>query len=399
MNRIKFGLKKIIYLLKAIFVKKINSFNRRDNNVWVFGEWFGTKCDDNVTYFANYVANNNTNIKLYWICKKGIITSNLSNKINILYMDSKESKKIMHNAGVAIMGQGFNDFSTKGYNYFGKAVTINLWHGIPWKKFGHRDVDDFCFIKKLYCKIYDSNLTAKYFLSTSDIHIDTFRKAYNISSEYVIKSGYPRNERLYDECFCEKEKNKLLNYLKLESNTKIIAYLPTFRDKIQYTFSFDELRYNSKFLQILKKYNAVVIQKSHFVNFDRGSSFSSDSKNIYSINGWECQRLLAASDILISDYSGTFFDYLILNRPIIHYLYDYEYYKNDDRGLYFDKGDVVCGDTPMTIDELIESIERNLEKPFLNENLRGDRRDKYLKYESFDNSKKIYTKILSELCD
>ena len=57
---------------------------------------------------------------------------------------------------------------------------------------------------------------------------------------------------------------------------------------------------------------------------------------------------LAAADMLITDYSSCFFDYLITNRPIIHYLYDYDYYVKEDRGVYYDVMDVVAGDTPKT---------------------------------------------------
>ena len=45
--------------------------------------------------------------------------------------------------------------------------------------------------------------------------------------------------------------------------------------------------------------------------------------------------LMIAADILISDYSSIMFDYSILNRPIINYIYDYEEY-NEKRGMLFD---------------------------------------------------------------
>ena len=51
---------------------------------------------------------------------------------------------------------------------------------------------------------------------------------------------------------------------------------------------------------------------------------------------------MAASDILVTDYSSCFFDFLILDRPIIHFLYDYDYYKEKDRGLYYEKEGVIC---------------------------------------------------------
>ena len=39
--------------------------------------------------------------------------------------------------------------------------------------------------------------------------------------------------------------------------------------------------------------------------------------------------------MLITDYSGIFFDFLLLEKPIIFYCYDYYKYLKKDRELYF----------------------------------------------------------------
>ena len=106
--------------------------------------------------------------------------------------------------------------------------------------------------------------------------------------------------------------------------------------------------------------------------------------------------MLAAADVLITDYSSCFFDYLILDRPIIHYLYDYEYYVNSDRGVYYDLMDVVAGDTPKTIQELLTSIAENLKNPKLNHDLRNKRKGEFITYESEANSKIIYERIMED---
>src|SRR5699024_7018772 len=46
----------------------------------------------------------------------------------------------------------------------------------------------------------------------------------------------------------------------------------------------------------------------------------------------DSNRLLGIVDLLITDYSSIFYDYLVTDKPIIHYLYDLETYSKS-RGL------------------------------------------------------------------
>ena len=49
----------------------------------------------------------------------------------------------------------------------------------------------------------------------------------------------------------------------------------------------------------------------------------------------EMSELLAISDLLITDYSSCLFDYALLERPQIYYMYDQEEYEHSTRGMYF----------------------------------------------------------------
>ena len=49
----------------------------------------------------------------------------------------------------------------------------------------------------------------------------------------------------------------------------------------------------------------------------------------------DIMEVLAMFDLLITDYSSVFFDYGILKKPILFYMYDLEDYKDSIRGFYF----------------------------------------------------------------
>ena len=65
------------------------------------------------------------------------------------------------------------------------------------------------------------------------------------------------------------------------------------------------------------------------------------------------------SDILITDYSSIMIEYAILNRPIIFFTYDLEYYLANERGFYYDFKETVPGPIVYTSDELINTIKNN----------------------------------------
>ena len=138
-----------IGIVRRIAIKTIYYNRNRDYSTWIFGEWFGNRCDDNSLYLANYVASRaELGINVFWVAKEDCDTSLLDARIKIIRYDSREARHYFRTAGVVVMNQGMEDFSEKGYNYFDGAIILNLWHGVPWKKIGldggHREDDLDC---------------------------------------------------------------------------------------------------------------------------------------------------------------------------------------------------------------------------------------------------------------
>lgn len=52
---------------------------------------------------------------------------------------------------------------------------------------------------------------------------------------------------------------------------------------------------------------------------------------------------LSLFDILITNYSSIYFDYLLLDRPIIFFPYDFEQYISEEKKLLFDYHDMAPG--------------------------------------------------------
>ena len=80
------------------------------------------------------------------------------------------------------------------------------------------------------------------------------------------------------------------------------------------------------------------------------NDFVIDCTNYPDIN-----ELMKVSDILISDYSATIFDYSILERPIICFAYDFEEYAKE-RGFVMDIRTELPGGIASGEEEVIERI-------------------------------------------
>ncbi len=381
---------KILHLMEGIRVKNNYKSQNRNPVIWVFGEWFGERCYDNSLALANYVVKNFPDIKVYWASKSGQHYPNLDSRADIIKFGTKEALSVYRVAGVVFMNQGLGDFSEEGYDYFDGAIKVNLWHGVMWKRIGHDGSKYNNVFYRFYTQLTDFAFNADYYLATSEEYAKVCISAFGASKNNIIRAGYPRNAMFYSTQELLKAKKKTIDLLchktkkKWSYNTRIITYMPTFRDKVAEVFSCEALADNHDFMKWLDENNIVILQKAHFITQKRknNTNISTESDRIIELDDINPQVLLAASDLLITDYSSCFFDYLILDRPIVHFLYDYDFYKGKDRGLYYKKEDVVCGDIAMNLEKLSQLIIQNMINPLKTHDLRIRRMKKFMTYEN-----------------
>ena len=69
----------------------------------------------------------------------------------------------------------------------------------------------------------------------------------------------------------------------------------------------------------------------------------------------DINELYILADILITDYSSVFFDYAILERPMLFYMYDMEEYRDEMRGFYLDVKELP-GPVMKTEKELVKAV-------------------------------------------
>ena len=100
-------------------------------------------------------------------------------------------------------------------------------------------------------------------------------------------------------------------------------------------------------------------------------------------------------DMLISDYSSISADYLVMNRPIIHFMYDLDTFVTEKANInalsYFTAGPI-C----KTVSELVNQINTCLRDDTF-ENVRKKAASIAFKYIDTNNCKRVYETILNKV--
>lgn len=346
----------LVYLLSL--------FSNRDSKIMVFGSWFGTKMADNSFYFLKYLVDHDfdQDYRLIWIGKSSLreeVESQFHGRVAFYERNSFATFRLLMKAKYGFVSNGMTDLGTLVPN--GKMVLVQLWHGFPFKKIGADMPQDHREGSHLFDKF-------SYYLSTSELMTDRILTAfrnYGISREKIINSGQPRDSIFFDTKKSPQIKSELRNSMGIPDDAFVVSYLPTFRDSNSSTFSF--MGIGEEFEAQLAKKNIFIIEKRHHFRFDE-YKMQSEGNILQASDDIDTQNLLIATDLLITDYSSVYADFMFLDRPIIHYLYDGDYYLKSDRGLYTQGlSTTFAGPTITDQSELIDYILNHTEKDFLSQ--------------------------------
>ena len=221
-------------------------------------------------------------------------------------------------------------------NYFVKKkgqVYVNTWHGIPLKHLGY-DVPSGSIENT---NIIRNFLHTDYILSANSFLTEIYLNSYKLKEIYrgkIIEEGYPRLDLLF-HCSKEEIYEKLKRQgVRVDASKKIILYAPTWRGAtykdaavdISEYFDFKqqlEERIDTNEYQILIKIHQRVYELS-------GDKLTDDFFVPATI---EANEILAVTDILVSDFSSIYFDFLTIGKPILFLIKNLEMYM-EERGLY-----------------------------------------------------------------
>ncbi|WP_025158617.1 glycosyltransferase [Leifsonia aquatica] len=217
-------------------------------------------------------------------------------------------------------------------------VYLNTWHGTPLKRMGY-DIEDGALGT---ANIVRNFVQADYLLSANPFMSEQmYETAYKLTGIYrgtVVEEGYPRIDRQFlDEAGRDRVRARLVAAGIPLGDRKVVLYAPTWKgatfgrptddldELLDHIHRIEEQIDTSRYAVLLKTHQSVHKLAAHRPELTR----------LLVPNEIPTNEVLGVSDLLVSDYSSIFFDFLQTGRPIVFFTPDLADYAGT-RGLYFE---------------------------------------------------------------
>ncbi len=341
----------------------------RNKKIWLFGSTFGRRFTDNPRYLYLHVHQLRTEgVRPIWISHKREVAEFLMDNGYEAYYHHSLKGVLYCLRGKAYI---FDNYS-KDISFWlsGGAVKINLWHGVAFKKINHDNLHDRARHPRSWWERFRYALRtmtdekpSHYVLATSEKMAEIYAGAFKVPREHVIVGGYPRNDALLGDkdCFAlVTEKERSVKERLLESKRggrKVILYMPTFRESETRFFEVMDL---PVFASYLRENELVFVTKLHpksQLNQEfmmMGDEYAEEM--VYVDSEVDVYAILGEADVLVTDYSSVYADFLLLNRPSVLFPYDYGEYMGEIREGYFTYEEFMKDEKAYTMEELMEKI-------------------------------------------
>jgi CDP-glycerol glycerophosphotransferase len=315
-----------------------------------------------------------------------IITNQTHQQYDIIWLvnDSKVLQMLTQNGVKAYFEKsihGLYSIFRSGYiigthNHYSRLKVknqylANLWHGMPLKAMGYADGSE---TEDTLRNIRKGGKADNILIATSSTTRNALATGFYIDPRKIVITGQPRNDYLFMD-HQEQKLSKLLD-LDISQYNKLLLYMPTFRvgrgriegatNHLDFLRSeyFNEFLRNNQILFVLKLHP---FEENYWLSQD---NFKEPNGNIVILKtGHLTGQLISIYevikdfDILITDYSSIYFDFLLLNKPIIFLPLDLEQY-TQTRGFSLEPYDFwTPGPKVTTVGMLIDEIQKCISDP------------------------------------
>jgi len=181
----------------------------------------------------------------------------------------------------------------------------------------------------------------------SEIHLYRSHGAEGFVDGTITEFGYPRNDLTVNA-----DVSSIKEKLGIDPREKLVLFAPTWRGEQFASDTVVETLEQRRQLESALPEGYKVLVKFHTMVY----RFLNRKAGKLSIPiGMDTNEALAAADILVTDYSGIFFDYLITGNPIIFFTPDREEYTKVKKGFYLDL-DSLPGPVFNTIEDVAAAV-------------------------------------------
>jgi CDP-glycerol glycerophosphotransferase (TagB/SpsB family) len=212
-----------------------------------------------------------------------------------------------------------------------EQVYLNTWHGAPLKTMGYDSPEGPFGVRNTVRNF----LSADYLLSPNSYTTRTlYEQGYRLRGIYrgtIIEEGYPRIDAQF---LHEPERQQLRTELRTAgveiAGETLVLYAPTWRGRSFFhpLVDADALRADVDSLAERLGPEYTVLLKVHQQIFEHIAKDEGLATRLVP-NSMPTNRLLGCVDVLVTDYSSIFFDFLTTGRPVLFYIPDARGYERD----------------------------------------------------------------------
>jgi len=394
-------IRKIGGILWQCLLYSISFFVPKNKRLWIFGSWTtGNTFSDNTKYLYLHIAEHHPKIRCVYICKDIEIVKKLNNKNKeAYYYYSLKGCLLSMRASVAFITAAHCDV-----NSFccARILYIQLFHGTPIKKIY---ADDYLshmvvipkwksfFINKVF-KCFDSVGQNDYITIASQNVAPSFETAFKTTRNMMLVTGLARTD-----AYAKPLSNRYILDLKNRIKGPLIAYLPTHRNYGKHEDGYVDIMQDLDYInEILKDNNIYMLYKPHFNELGNLNSRISQYNHIIIPDDDECMSDVYSftpyCDLLITDYSSIYLDFLLADKPMVFFIYDFEDYTTSERDFYYDYYQVTPGPKCYNWIEVMNEVLRLLK----NDDTSKERSmicDFFNEFKDGNSCERIYSEVVS----
>lgn len=376
------------FLINIIYL--FSSMVPRSKKIWLFSSWGGKEYLDNPKYIFIELNKQKIDVNPYWLVKDKNKFYELKKKgINVIYAYNIKGIWIQLRTSLVVFTHSV-DSEYIPFLIAHRVLRILTWHGIPIKKIGYDDHKSTPRNLIRICNIIFPYLSdhLDLLIASSKADLEIYKGAFNISTDKIIITGYPRNDILL----------KQRNY----NNKLEVIYMPTYRGEINSKFElFKKTNFNFNFYDELCKKNGINFTiKLHPVQQIAATDLIliHQCSNINILNNNDIYESLHKYDILITDFSGIYFDFLITGKPIIMAPFNMQEYLKNDRTLYYEYSEICPSNPVKNWDEVFEAILEIKKNNFITSNKYQDLQVRFHEYLDASSSRRALDAIKYLAC-
>lgn len=355
MNSSRYNLLRMLHFLFGLLPSFLSIFLPRDKNTIIFNSQFNNTFEHNSRALFIYALENEKELLVKYVINDDEERTKLTEQYGDYFITNHKVKDVMKilSSDLWICSSLETPISGVGLNI--RRTVVHLGHGAPLKAIGlgEKYLNP---IKLIYYRLIRTNFS--YFMSSSQVFDAAWKSCIGLSDFQVVRCSQARCDQISSpdishwETFLDKQAYNVL-------------YAPTWRPYADtMLFPFDDFNLDS-LCAFLGDKNINIYLRLHpnFESMIDGKLLRCkriiilSSKDVSDINS-----ILGGFDLLITDYSSIYVDFLLTEKPVMFLPYDYEEYKNIV-GFSIDYGNFTPGPKPTSLEKFTKELDKLINCP------------------------------------